>query len=160
MGTHLYVISNLKVDAEDILKRKYWYLKELKKLYLERLSTEGGEKQEELHEGWEWKWELPYFYDDIKQRIVPESKNREVISFDIPFMFSILIYEDCILLSSSYKYGYIYTNFEDSNCFFSQEIFEEDVSAFRKEIYDLISVFGGTEIIYLADNGCDKLSDF
>ena len=39
-------------------------------------------------------------------------------------------------------------------------IAEENLLEFRKNIFDIITVFGGTEIIYLADNSCDKLSGY
>ena len=32
------------------------------------------------------------------------------------------------------------------------------LTKFRKELYQIVNLFGGSEVIFLADNGCDKLS--
>ena len=50
---------------------------------------------------------------------------------------------------SLYKYSLLY---ETPNVYFFDE--------FRAKIHKIISIFGGTEVIYLADNGCDKLAHF
>jgi len=34
------------------------------------------------------------------------------------------------------------------------------LTKFRKELYQIVNLFGGSEVIFLADNGCDKLSHY
>lgn len=41
------------------------------------------------------------------------------------------------------------------------EIYEFDwFASFRNDLYNIVKIIGGTEVIYLADNACDKLSRY
>lgn len=84
-----------------------------------------------------------------QNKTIPDIEAKELISFDSPFVFNIRVYENCIELITIYKYRFLY---EDEKTDYLNE--------FRKNVYDIISIFGGTEIIYLADNACDKLAEY
>jgi len=69
------------------------------------------------------------------------------IEFEGPFHINISLYKDSAILSTIYRYWLIYDNhlihwFND----------------FRKDLYDIMRIFGGTEGIYLPDNNCKRLS--
>ena len=154
MATDLYLISNISNSKEDVLAKKEFYLKELKKLKLVRISDFRDGKYRE-REG-DWEYELPNQYDepeDLEQ--FPEMVDKELLSFNSPFVFNIRVYENCLELTTIYKYSYLY---EDE--YRGSAMYEESLLEFRKNIFDIITVFGGTEIIYLADNACDKLSTY
>ncbi len=154
MATDLYLISNISTSKEDVLAKKEFYLKELKKLKLVRISDFIDGKYRE-REG-DWEYELPNQYDepeDLEQ--FPEMVEKELLSFNSPFVFNIRVYENCLELTTIYKYRYLY---EDK--YRGSSMYEESLLEFRKNIFDIITVFGGTEIIYLADNACDKLSTY
>lgn len=154
MATDLYLISNITTSKEDVFAQKEFYLEELKKLKLEHISVFSSGRYEKS-EG-DWEYELPNQYDepeDLEQ--FPEMSDKELISFDSPFVFGIRVYKNCLELTTIYKYRYLYED-EHKN----SNIAEENLLEFRKNIFDIITVFGGTEIIYLADNACDKLSGY
>ena len=154
MATDLYLISNISNNKEDVLAKKEFYLKKLKKLKLVHISDFRDGKYRE-REG-EWEYELPNQYDepeDLEQ--FPEMVEKELLSFNSPFVFNIRVYENCLELTTIYKYRYLY---EDE--YRGSGMYEESLLEFRKNIFDIITVFGGTEIIYLADNACDKLSTY
>jgi len=154
MATDLYLISNITTSKEEVLTKKEFYVEELKKLKLEHTSVFRAGRYEKC-EG-DWEYELPNQYDepeDLEQ--FPETIEKELISFNSPFVFNIRVYENCLELTTIYRYRYLY---EDE--YRGSDMYEENLLEFRKNILDIITIFGGTEIIYLADNGCDKLSDY
>ena len=154
MATDLYLISNITNSKEEVLANKEFYVEELKKLKLEHTSVFRGGRYEKC-EG-DWEYELPNQNDeplDLEQ--FPETIEKELLSFNSPFIFNIRVYENCLELMSIYRYRYLY---EDE--YRGSDIYEKNLLNFRKNILDIITIFGGTEIIYLADNACDKLSDY
>ncbi len=72
-----------------------------------------------------------------------------MIYYSSPFVFCVTVFPNCLILSTIYKYRFLY---EDEKPDFFQK--------FRKDIFDIINIFGGTEILYLADNCCDKLGNY
>lgn len=153
MGTILHAISNIQISKADILAKKEDYLKQLKALKLEHTLTpthysNGAFKEYVTDEG-DWEYELPKKYNRVTDNLEPDHDNKEVIYFDSPFVFQIGIYESCLEITTIYRYNYLYS------------IGKTDaLNAFRKNVYDIISIFGGTEIIYLADNSSDVLSEY
>lgn len=153
MATDLYLISNIKTSKEDTLAKKEFYLEELKKLKLEHTSVFREGKYREC-EG-DWEYEFPYTYDEVLDKIIPDEDATELIYYSSPFVFSIRVYENCLELTTIYRYRYLY---EDE--YRQTDKVDENLLEFRRNIFNIISIFGGTEIIYLADNACDKIATY
>ena len=155
MATSLYIVSDIKGRKKEILAKKEWYLDQLRNLSLSLTFFNKTEKQ--IVE--DWKCEMAYYFNDQMDNI-PGSDVREIFSFvNSSSIFNITIYEESLVLSTIYNYNYIYTDF-DYDLFFCYNTFERELLEFRKCIFDLISIFGGSEIIFLGDNGLDKLGDY
>ncbi|HRA72019.1 MAG TPA: hypothetical protein PLB11_04250 [Flavobacterium sp.] len=153
MATDLYLISNIKTTKEEVIANKDIYLQKLKGLKLEPTSTfrEGKYTQREG----DWEYEFPYNYDEVLDKIIPDEDATELVYYSSPFVFSIRVYENCLELTTIYKYRFLY---EDE--YRDTDFAKENLLEFRRNIFDIVSIFGGTEIIYLADNASDKLSDY
>lgn len=147
MATDLYIISDVKTTEKEVLKKKDSYLQKLKDLNLEHTSLITADSSFLKSEG-DWEYEFPELYD-TKSSLLFDNGIGEIISFFSPFVFNITVYPNCIVLSTTYKYRFLY---EDEKPDFFQK--------FRKDVFDIINIFGGAEIIYLADNGCDKLGTY
>jgi hypothetical protein len=150
MATDLYIISNIKTNKEEVLANKDIYLQKLKELNLEHITVIGVGKLTG-----DWKYELPLIYDEESDKLIPNKESLELIYFSSPFVFSVYVYENCLELSTIYKYRFLY---EDE--YRDLDFVKANLLEFRKNIFDIITIFGGTEIIYLADNGCNKLSNY
>ncbi|WP_418510963.1 hypothetical protein [Corallibacter sp.] len=140
MATDLFIISNIKVSKEDVLAEKDEYINKLKALNLDSVLP----RSEHIED---WECEFPEIYDEQTNSVIPNKETKEIIHFSSPFSYSITVYPNCLEISTIYKYRFIYTLSESE--FFNK---------FRQDIYNIISIFGGSEVIYLADNGCDILS--
>lgn len=151
MATDLYIISNIKTNKEVILEKKNWYIKELNALRLDCIIAERIKKPKSQMNYNFWEYELPTIYDANKDIEIPDTDAAEIIYFSSPTIFSIRVYENCLLLNTICKYSFLYCENKTEEYYFWE---------FRKNIFDIISIFGGTEIIYLADNACDKLSKY
>lgn len=151
MATGLYIISNIETSKEVIIAKKDNYLMQLKALGLSQTYYLRiiDDREVWLKSEGDWEYEFPTAYDDQTDSIIPDTETEEIISFDSPFVFSIRVYPNCLELTTIYRYRYLY---EDGNY--------DALNDFRRNVYDIISIFGGTEIIYLADCGCDKLSSY
>ena len=150
MATDLYAISNIKTNKEEVLANKEIYLEKLKALKLEHITVFGRGKL-----SGDWDYEFPYTYDDKLDKIIPDKEAKELIFYTSPFEFDIRVYENCLELIIICRYRFLY---EDE--YRHLKFVQEDLLEFRKNIFDIISIFGGTEIIYLADNSCDKLGTY
>ncbi|MCL6218592.1 hypothetical protein [Zunongwangia pacifica] len=145
MATDLHIVSNSRSFSKvQIEQLKDEILEKLKSLNLEPIVVIGVGKLEG-----DWSYEFPEYYNAELDLFEPDENAQELISFNSPFVFNIRVYENCIELITIYKYRFLY---EDEKI--------DNFNQFRKNIYDIISIFGGTEIIYLADNSCNKLSDY
>ena len=132
MATSLHIISNTKTYSKELLEVE-------KHVILDKLRACNFDHARDAYfQIIEGDWEITEDEDDV-----------ELISFDGPFEFYIRLYENCLELVSFYNYRLLY---ETPNIYFFDE--------FRAKIHKIISIFGGTEVIYLADNGCDKLAYF
>ncbi|HET8808927.1 MAG TPA: hypothetical protein VFM65_01515 [Flavobacteriaceae bacterium] len=153
MSTQLHAISNIETTKEEVLANKGFYLEKLKALQLEHTSTPLNDDKGNFI-GWkksegDWEYEFPTIYDAETDSVVADTEAAEIIYFYSPFEFAIRVYDKCLELICIYKYNYLYAIGHN-----------DALNEFRKNVYDIISIFGGTEIIYLADNGCDKLSEY
>lgn len=150
MATDLYIISNIKTNKAELLSKKDIYLQKLKDLNLEHVTVIGAGKL-----FGDWKYEFPLLYDEDSDKLIPDEESPQLIRFSSPFVFSVTVYENCLELSTIYKYRFLYEDeYRDS------EEAKANLLDFRKNIFDIITIFGGTEIIYLADNGCNKLGAY
>lgn len=142
MATDLYIISHIKTTKKEVLEKKDFYLQKLKNLNLEPITYLRIIDNNETWLKFEGDWEYE----------LPDTETKEIIYFSSPFVFSVTVYENCLEIATIYKYSFLYSEYK---------LHEDDyIWEFRKNIFDIISIFGGTEIIYLADNGCNKLSSY
>lgn len=145
MATDLHIISNCRSFTKNTIeKNKDEFLAKLKALKLDHITIIGSGKLTG-----DWEYEFPEIYCEKQDKVIPDIDAKELISYNSPFVFNIRVYENCVELITIYKYRFLY---EDEKTDYLNE--------FRKNVYDIISIFGGTEIIYLADNGCDKLGKY
>lgn len=149
MATDLYIISNITTSKEEVVRKKDFYLEKLKELNLETISIIQPDNKSKKLKG-DWNYE---FDEDIyDEATIKELDNKELIRFQSPTMYSLSIYEGCLEIMTFYRYFDLYDWHKHETDYFKSD--------FRKEIFNIISIFGGTEVIYLADNGCDKLSTY
>ena len=147
MATDLYAISNINTSKEEVLKLKDVYLKKLKGLNLGHTSFITADTTFLKSEG-DWEYEFPELYDE-NGSILEDNETEEIIHFYSPFVFAVTVFPNCLIVSTIYKYRFLY---EDEKPYFFER--------FRRNLFDIINIFGGTEIIYLADNACDKLGSY
>lgn len=157
MGTNLYIISNIQTSKEEVVKKKDWYLKQLKALNLNPVKNRKILNINPLKEEWEiekgdWEYGFRTIYNEETGYEEEDIETEELIYFESPFVFSVRLYTNCLEIHTIYRYKLIYEQPKLGEVGFFWN--------FRKEIFDIISIFGGTEIIYLADNSCDKLSHY
>lgn len=149
MATDLYIISNIKTSKEEVARNKDVYLKKLKALDLGHISICQPDNSSIKLEG-DWTYE---FDEDIyNEETLKELGCKELIYFNSPFEFDVSLYEGCLEISTIYKYIDLYDWITLDGEYYKGE--------FRNKVFEIISIFGGTEVIYLADNGCDKLSSY
>lgn len=138
MATDLYAISNFVIPKEITFKFLDEKIKELEDLNLSVSSSlrigEGG------REYYEKDTQLWYYEVD-------NEKGYLNIYFNGGYCYSITILPNIAFVSTIYRYRLLY----DKVDWFQQ---------FREDLYNIIKVFGGSEIIYLADNCCDKLGTY
>lgn len=144
MATDLYIISNIKTSKEEVVRNKDIYLKKLKALGLGHISICQSDNTSKKLEG-DWWYEL-------NEEELKELGCKELIYFNSPFEFDVSLYEGCLEISTIYKYIDLYDWITHDGEYYKGE--------FRNKVFEIISIFGGTEVIYLADNGCDKLSKY
>ena len=144
MATDLHIISNFSSTKEDILKNKEVLLEKIKQLGFQNIEVPryNPETKTERFESLKGKWEIELPYGD-------EEYPAEVIYIGGPFPFCFYFYESCLCISTIHRYSYLYCLNE-----------YKGIEVSRRFIFKTIKTFGCTEIIYLADNGCDKLGDY
>ncbi len=149
MATDLYIISNIKTSKEEVVRNKDIYLKKLKALGLGHISICQPDNSSKKLEG-DWTYE---FDEDIyDEETLKELGCKELIYYNSPFEFDVSLFEGCLEISTIYKYIDLYDWITHDGEYYKGE--------FRNKVFEIISIFGGTEVIYLADNGCDKLSSY
>jgi len=153
MSTSLRVISNLSLSKTEVLKNK--------DLLVEKLNSIGKTipNSSLIKNQKKWTYEITGFNNDNLYLLKDSSPYIEFFDFSEISWFYISIYPECIILNSSLHYADLYRKFE-RDVFLELPFQYEELKAFRTEIYQLISVFGGSEIIYLADNDCNKLNNY
>lgn len=138
MGTSLSILTNSKLTGNETIADCEVILKKLKNLKLTTTSYRNA-KNETIKESGDWSYEL---FDE--HEYLPFS-----IEFSGPFSLTPVLYKDSCLIESIYRYSLLYQ-------IYNLDWFKE----FRQDLFQIILTIGGTEAIYLADNGCDKLCYF
>lgn len=140
MATDLYAITNsesLSSFSEEALSE---VLKKLKALNWERFKypriVDDGEISVEAQGEWEAEMDEKAEYPDM--------------FYSSPYPISFYLKEKLGIVTFIYKYRFLYDISND----------DEVIKEFRKRLFEFISIFGGTEVCFLADNACDKLSNF
>ncbi|MEZ4928591.1 MAG: hypothetical protein R2777_01060 [Chitinophagales bacterium] len=112
------------------------FLKELE--LLKELKIEKAVMNEKKEEG---DWEI---FCNQYEYIEEDYELQFHISFSGPFMYSIDIYEEIMVVYTFYRYRIIY---ESYNLYFFNDL--------REDLYAISKIFGATEMIWLADNATD-----
>lgn len=140
MATDLYAITNAILPKELTFKFIYKKIEELKALNIsssKSLNIDENGKETYEKDTQEWCFE------------VRNEQGFVEIYFNGGFPYSITLLANICYISTIYKYRLLY------------EIYDSYyLKKFRTDLYNIVKVFGGTEIIFLADNGCDKLSTY
>lgn len=135
MATSLYLITNAKLSGKETEKDWENIVHELDKLGMDTTSFITA-KNEIVKEYGSWEYEIEQI-DDFPFNV----------DFYGPFHIMPCLYANIGVIYTIYKYRLLY------------EIHGFDwFASFRKDLYNIVKIIGGTEVIYLADNGCDKLS--
>jgi hypothetical protein len=136
MSTNLSAITNAKLNltnVEVIANEMLTKLKELKWDTTSVYKPTGLVKQE-------GDWSLYYSEDDD-----PHFN----IEFCGPFDIRANLFSNITLLDTIYRYWLIYENYN-----------LDWFAKFRKHIFDIVTICGGTEIIYLADHSARRLCHY
>lgn len=137
MGTTLYAITNASLQGKNNPKDWDRILEQLKNARLNTTSDVDAHG-DLIKEHGDWAYELE---EDLE---MPFS-----VDFYGPFQFSPVLYSNIGIIHSIYKYRLLY------------EIYDSDFfDEFRQELFKVVTAIGGTEVIFLADNSCDKLSHY
>lgn len=138
MGTSLLAITNSKLNGTET--KEHWdsILEKLINLKLDNMYYMDNNNNIIKAEG-TWEYEI----------MEPEYDIPFYIEFSGPFTIQPDFYSNLGILHTIYKYDLIYTALEI-----------DWFAKFRKDLFEIVKVMGGTEIIYLADNACDKLGRY
>lgn len=138
MATDLHAITNSKPLSSFSEQELIEILKKLKALNWERFKYPIIVDDKEIWVEAQGEWE-PELDEEI---MYPE------IYYSSPYPISFYLKENIGIVTFIYKYRFLYEICND----------DEAILAFRKDLLDFVSIFGGTEVCFLADNACDKFS--
>lgn len=134
MSTRLFAITNSKFIIENYKSHIDLVFRKLKSLNLNPVYYVNS-KGITVKETGEWE----YHIDDD-----PFS-----IEFNSPFAYDATLYSNIGVINSIHNYSLLY---EISNLDFFDD--------FRKSLFEIVTCLGGTEVIFLADNTCNKLAHY
>lgn len=136
MGTSLYLITNSKLTGKETNEDWVRIVNKLQQLQMKTTSYFNS-KHELIKEEGDWNYYI-YEEDAIFN-----------VSFDSPFHIIPNLYSKIGVISTIYKYRLLYDNYN-----------LDWFASFRNDLYNIVKIMGGSEVIYLADNDCDKLSNY
>ena len=111
---------------------------ELNQLQMDTTSHVNGQ-DEIIKEYGSWSYDIELEEEDFPFNV----------DFGGPFHITPRLYSNIGVIDTIYKYRLLY------------EIYSFDwFESFRNDLYNIVKIMGGTEVIYLADNACDKLSNY
>lgn len=140
MATDLHAITNSKPLSSFSEQERTEVLKKLKALDWNRFRFPRIEDRKEIWAEVQGEWEAE----------LDEETEYPEIYYSSPYPISFYLKENLGIVSFIYKYRFLYDISND----------DEEIIAFRKDLFHFVSIFGGTEVCFLADNACDKLSNF
>jgi len=136
MATSLYLITNSKLTGNETQSDWNRIVNELQQLNMD--TTSYFEKGRLVKETGDWNY-----------KIEEEGNNLFNVDFEGPFHIQPKLLSNIGVIYTIYKYRLLY------------EIYGFDwFNSFRKDLYNIVKIIGGTEVIYLADNCCDKLESY
>jgi len=91
----------------------------------------------------------------IENENYPKISGHEVVCIENSGSFLIYVFNKTIILSSYHRYAYLYYKNKDT---FFEDDYPQDAFRLSELAYRILRLFKGEEIIYLADNACDKLN--
>jgi hypothetical protein len=138
MGTSLYIITNSKLTGKETQKDWERISSELNQLQMDTTSFFNA-NSEIIKEYGSWSY-------DIEQE---EGGLLFNVDFNGPFHIQPTLYSNIGVIITIYKYRLLY----EINGF-------DWFTSFRNDLFNIVKIIGGTEVIYLADNACDKLSTY
>ena len=138
MATSLYLITNSKLTGKETQKDWERIVGKLDQLKMDTTSYVNAQN-EIVKEHGSWSYDIEH--------------EEEYLTFNVdfvgPFHIQPRLYSNIGVIYTIYKYSLLY------------EIYGCDwFGSFRNNLYNIVKIIGGTEVIYLADNTCDKLSTY
>ena len=138
MATSLYLITNSKLTGKETQKDWERIVGKLDQLKMDTTSYVNAQN-EIVKEYGSWSYDIEH--------------EEEYLTFNVdfvgPFHIQPRLYSNIGVIYTIYKYSLLY------------EIYGCDwFGSFRKNLFNIVKIIGGTEVIYLADNTCDKLSTY
>lgn len=160
MATSLYLITNSKLTGSETQKDWERIVYELNKMQMTTTSyLDANYKFIKEYGSWSYEIEPEEViflsnenFEGITSEgfVYPEKKVFPFnVSFNGPFHIQSTLYSNIGVIYTIYRYSLLYQ-------IYSLDWFE----SFRNDLYRIVKIIGGTEVIYLADNACDKLSDY
>ena len=139
MSTSLYILTNAPHNPKKVSEYNR-VLDGLKKMNIEKVGcwSSDGKKSIEGHEDWSYRIFKPSQYEKCHR-----------VEYDGHFMNSPTAVGYNWHLITGYNYSLIYENYEI-------DWFED----FRNEIFEIVKLLGGSEIIYVADHAHHALCDY
>ena len=138
MATSLYLITNSKLTGKETQKDWERIVGKLDQLKMDTTSYVNAQN-EIVKEYGSWSYDIEHEEEDL-------TFNVDLVG---PFHIQPRLYSNIGVIYTIYKYTLLY------------EIYGCDwFGSFRKNLYNIVKIIGGTEVIYLADNACDKLSTY
>ncbi len=144
MSTSLYAITNSKLTGKETVKDYELIVEKLKALKLGKTShieytNIAKGKNKTIKEKGDWNYQI-----EEKNEYFPYS-----VSFQGPFDITPHLYNHICILHTIYRYSFIYET--KTIKWFPK---------FRNELFQIVTIVGGTEVIWLADNSCDKVGGY
>jgi hypothetical protein len=135
MATSLYAITNASLAGQNT--PKYWdeIVDKLKALDWDRTFTPTGENGYKQDQG-EW-------YYEVEEKT---EYNPYQIRFEGPYAITFDLMPNTCLIYTIYRYSLLY-----DDAYF--------LDKFLAQLFEILELVGGTEIIFLADNACNKLCE-
>jgi len=139
MSTSLYAITNAKLTGQETKAHWNKILEQLRNSNIRHCVSLDKKTNEYIPDEGDWEYRI-----DAATTYSPFE-----VYFSGPQILSLTFLSNIGIISTIYRYATLYRFFEFGW-----------VDKIRLQLYEAVQIMGGTEIIYLADNGCDKLSNY
>jgi hypothetical protein len=139
MATDLYILTNAKFSPNQNLEYFDTITKKLKAIPLTRASYQ--HKGKWVEEEGDWSFNVEQEED--------EGVKYFSVWYDGPYAYFPIMFPNICYISTIFRYSTLY-HIHDSDW----------VDSFRMTIYNIIKALDGSEVIFVADNACDKLSGY